>query len=81
MIKVVFFASLKEKLDCSGLNIDASEVADLDQLKQNLMAKSDIWQEALSNKVLIAVNQELVSSNIDLQDGAEVAFFPPVTGG
>jgi len=28
-----------------------------------------------------AINQELVKASAPLQDQAEVAFFPPVTGG
>jgi molybdopterin synthase sulfur carrier subunit len=28
-----------------------------------------------------ALNQHMVDANTALQDGAEVAFFPPVTGG
>jgi molybdopterin synthase sulfur carrier subunit len=28
-----------------------------------------------------ALNQHMVDENTALQDGAEVAFFPPVTGG
>ncbi|MDD1617761.1 MAG: hypothetical protein CG439_2829, partial [Methylococcaceae bacterium NSP1-2] len=33
------------------------------------------------NNVLAAVNMDYVSLDYNVQDGDEVAFFPPVTGG
>ena len=43
----------------------------------------DIWDEVLGEgKVLrCALNHQMVTSSTELVDGAEVAFFPPVTGG
>ena len=40
------------------------------------------WQDVLNRPNMIrAVNQEVVSADVALKDGDEVAFFPPVTGG
>ena len=40
------------------------------------------WAEVLgSENVLTAVNQDLVSRSHVLNDGDELAFLPPVTGG
>ncbi|MCF9378680.1 MoaD/ThiS family protein, partial [Klebsiella pneumoniae] len=40
------------------------------------------WDMALEpGKLLAAVNQSIVPFDTELQDGDEVAFFPPVTGG
>ncbi|HOY23759.1 MAG TPA: MoaD/ThiS family protein, partial [Cellvibrio sp.] len=40
------------------------------------------WLEFLaSDKLLFSVNQTLVKASHPIQDGDEVAFFPPVTGG
>ncbi len=47
---------------------------------------ADIWATAsdgaaLPDNVLMAVNLEYVGANHPVEDGDEVAFFPPVTGG
>ena len=47
---------------------------------------SDIWARAsdgqrLPDNVLMAVNLEYVGADHPVEDGDEVAFFPPVTGG
>ncbi|WP_435954503.1 molybdopterin synthase sulfur carrier subunit [Dryocola sp. BD626] len=81
MINVLFFAQVRELVDCDRLQLDAS-YDDVEQLRATLAAKSDRWALALeSGKLLAAVNQTLVSFEHKLADGDEVAFFPPVTGG
>jgi molybdopterin synthase sulfur carrier subunit len=47
---------------------------------------ADIWASAgdgqrLPDNVLMAVNLEYVGADHPVEDGDEVAFFPPVTGG
>lgn len=47
---------------------------------------ADIWArtsdgQSLPDNVLMAVNQEYVGADHPVEDGDEVAFFPPVTGG
>lgn len=47
---------------------------------------ADIWSRAadgapLPENVLMAVNLEYVDADHPVEDGDEVAFFPPVTGG
>ncbi len=81
MINVLFFASIREKLQCESLIVDVPDHTTLAELKQQLKARGETWQAALSGNVLSAVNQEMVSDECVLSSGAEVAFFPPVTGG
>lgn len=82
MIKVLFFAQLKEQLGCSEYNLDINSSVSIDWLREQLANQDDKWQECMQNgKLLMAVNQELVSSEALVNDGDEVAFFPPVTGG
>lgn len=81
MIKVLFFAQVRELIDCDKLQLEAT-FSDVEQLRAQLAAKSERWALALeSGKLLAAVNQTLVSFDHPLTDGDEVAFFPPVTGG
>ncbi|RJT20025.1 molybdopterin synthase sulfur carrier subunit [Buttiauxella izardii] len=81
MINVLFFAQVRELVDCDRLQLDAT-FNDVEQLRAELATKSDRWALALeSGKLLAAVNQTLVSFDHPVSDGDEVAFFPPVTGG
>lgn len=81
MINVLFFAQVRELVNCDKLQL-AAEFSDVESLRQHLAAQNDRWALALeSGKLLAAVNQTLVSFDHPLADGDEVAFFPPVTGG
>ncbi len=84
MLKVLFFARIKEELACAGLELPWREtIADLDQLQAQLCNDGGTrWREVLTRpNVIRAVNQSVVTGNARLRDGDEVAFFPPVTGG
>lgn len=81
MIKVLFFAQVRELVGTDSLALEAS-VGTVEQLRQQLASKGDRWALALEEgKLLSAVNQTLVESTHPIVDGDEVAFFPPVTGG
>ena len=81
MIKVLFFAQVRELVDTATLSLPA-DYATVEALRAALAARGDRWDLALSaGKLLASVNQTLVSLQHPIQDGDEVAFFPPVTGG
>ncbi|MFK5969900.1 MAG: MoaD/ThiS family protein [Candidatus Marithrix sp.] len=76
MITIKFFASLREEVGKNEIQIEAS--------KQLTIAK--IWDQVcdgipLPTHVLMAINMEYTDLNSLVEDGDEVAFFPPVTGG
>lgn len=84
MIKVLYFASLGEQLNCSEEELDLPEtVSNIEGLVGFLSQRSDTWLEAFSSdkKILFSVNQEMVKNDAPVTHGDEVAFFPPVTGG
>ena len=82
MIKVVFFAALREQLDCSELSISNEHIKTVADVKQQLSDKSTLWQQVLNNgSLLSAVNHDMVDGSHTVTAGDEVAFFPPVTGG
>ncbi len=82
MIKIVFFAALREQLDCAELSIASADINTVADIKQLLSAKNDQWQQTFSNASLLsAVNHDMVDSSHSVKSGDEVAFFPPVTGG
>ena len=83
-LELRFFASLREALGVSQESINTPEsVKTIADLRVHLAERGLPWVEVLEGtKVLrCALNQHMVDANAPLQDGAEVAFFPPVTGG
>lgn len=84
MVKVLFFARVREQLDCASLELQwPGAEFDLDALQEQLcVERGASWREVLAQDNMIrAVNQVVKTDNCALQDGDEVAFFPPVTGG
>jgi molybdopterin synthase sulfur carrier subunit len=82
MIRVLYFASLRERLGCAEESL-ASHPATLADLRADLLARGGVWREVFAEgqRVLAAVNQEMATEDQPLQAGDEVGFFPPVTGG
>jgi molybdopterin synthase sulfur carrier subunit len=82
MIKIVFFAALREQLNCAELSLDADKAKTVDDIKLLLSDKSELWQKTFgSASLLCAVNHDMVDGSHLVKPGDEVAFFPPVTGG
>lgn len=83
MIKLVFFASLREALGCESLELEFEEPLRLSEMiKQVEEKKGKHWGQVLAGEsVKIAINKEIVVNDELLSDGCEVAFLPPVTGG
>ncbi|MGG5838363.1 molybdopterin synthase sulfur carrier subunit [Huaxiibacter chinensis] len=81
MIKVLFFAQVRELISTDSLTLDGT-FDNVEALRAHLAAQSDRWALALEEgKLLAAVNQTLVDFEHPVKAGDEVAFFPPVTGG
>lgn len=84
MIKVLFFARIREQLGCAGLELNfQDDMVTLAALQTSLIAAHEPrWEQVLNApNVIRAVNQQLADLDHPLADGDEVAFFPPVTGG
>jgi len=79
-----YFASLRETLGAGGVIEWTPEAAPTAAaLRTWLRTQSPAHAQALApgRTVRIAVDQALAAESATLRDGAEVAFFPPVTGG
>lgn len=84
-ITVLYFARLREAIghDRDELTLPA-QVTTLGALRAWLIGRGAPWADAFGEvrRVRAAVDQVMVASDdAPLRDGAEVAFFPPVTGG
>ena len=82
MIRLLFFARIKERLGKGEMTIDFVENQSLQTLTQGLIEKNgDDWQILLEPDTVFSCNQRVVDRDFIVADGDEVAFFPPVTGG
>jgi molybdopterin synthase sulfur carrier subunit len=81
-VQIKYFASIREALGRSGEEWETA-AATLAQLRVELLARGGAYAEALAHvrAVRVALNQVMTDEAAALVDGAEVAFFPPVTGG
>ena len=83
MIKILYFASLREKLGTSGEELELpAGVTDVGGVLGLLAERGGEWATLAAVKNLkSAVNQEMARNSTPVKAGDEVAFFPPVTGG
>ena len=81
-VQIKYFASIREAIGRSGEEWETA-AATLAQLRAELLARGGAYAEALApgRAVRMALNQVMTDEAAALVDGAEVAFFPPVTGG
>jgi molybdopterin synthase sulfur carrier subunit len=84
MLKVLYFARLREDLGCEAESVALPEaVTTVAGLRSHLVARGGAWASALApgRAVRVAVNQQIAKPETPVAPGDEVAFFPPVTGG
>ena len=73
-ITVKFFARLREQVGKGDVFLDTAD---------NVQSAWDQATDGMSmpSNTLCAINMEYVDAQANVNDGDEVAFFPPVTGG
>ncbi len=81
-IQLRYFASIREAIGSGSETLDTA-AATLASLRDELIARGGAHAEALARgrAVRVSINQTMADESAALTDGAEVAFFPPVTGG
>lgn len=83
-VTVRFFASLKEQMGRDSLVVsEAFSPATVAGLRQHLCSVDSGFAKAVTEvgRLRAAVNQDMADEDAPVPVGAEVAFFPPVTGG
>jgi molybdopterin synthase sulfur carrier subunit len=81
-VTVRYFASLREALGPRD-EIEVEPGLTVGALRDQLILRDGTHASALarSRAVRAALDQRMCDEDVPLHDGAEVAFFPPVTGG
>jgi len=81
-IELRYFASLREALGARE-TLEVAAGTTLGALRDQLIARGGDHARCLARgrAVRSALDQVLADDAVALHDGAEVAFFPPVTGG
>ena len=83
-IRLLYLARLREALGTNSEDADLPDsVKDVAGLTEWLGARGGAWtiELAAGRAYRVAVNQEMANAQTRLSEGAEVAIFPPVTGG
>lgn len=77
-----YFASLRETMGVGSETLETSAVT-LGALRDALIAQGGAHAEALGRGRVVraALNQTMSDESAVLTEGAEIGFFPPVTGG
>ena len=80
-ITVLFFATLRSLTGLKSLKLDLPPESQVADLKLLVAARFPQVAPALVNTVLVSVNREYADDEQIIPEGAEVALFPPVSGG
>lgn len=83
-ITLRYFASVREAVGMGQETFELPEgVTTVGAVREALVARGGVWREALGPEraVRTAHQQMMCAPDTLVEDGAEVAFFPPVTGG
>ena len=81
-VQVRYFAALREALGAQE-TVELPAGSTLGALREQLIASSPRHAELLARGRALrgAINQAMAEDSTPVPEGAEVAFFPPVTGG
>ena len=77
-----YFASIREAIGTGSESVNTNATT-LAALRDELVARGGAYADALARgrAVRVALNQTMSDESAATVDGAEVGFFPPVTGG
>jgi MoaE-MoaD fusion protein len=79
-VKLLFFATLRERIGTRSLEIDIPVNMNVQGLKSKLSNDYPDLKESMKS-VLISINQEYSFDDAVIPMNAESALFPPVSGG
>ncbi|MDP2994586.1 MAG: molybdopterin converting factor subunit 1 [Anaerolineales bacterium] len=79
-VKVLFFATLRDYVGSKSLELEIPFGMTVGGLTDLLVATYPRL-EKVKNSMMVAINREYAANEQVIPEGAEIAFFPPVSGG
>lgn len=81
-VQLRYFASIREAIGSGSETLETAATT-LSALREELIGRGGAHAEALARgkAVRVALNQTMSDETAALTEGAEIGFFPPVTGG
>lgn len=79
-IKLLFFATIRDRVGVKSLELDVPVNMTVQGLKEKLSTDYPDLKESMKS-VLISINQEYAFDEAVIPTNAEIGMFPPVSGG
>lgn len=79
-IKILFFATFRTRAGRSSLEVELKNGATVGELKEYLVDQIPALEASLHH-TLVSINREFAFDEEVIPEGAEIALFPPVSGG
>ena len=79
-VKLLFFATLRDRAGTRSMELDIPTDLTVEGLKQKISEEYPNLKESMSS-VLITINREYAFDEAVIPQNAELAMFPPVSGG
>lgn len=79
-VKVLLFATLRDYVGAPSVEVEIPSQATVRDLEEHLIA---VYPRlgVVRNSMMAAINREFAPDDQVIPESAEVAFFPPVSGG
>ena len=82
MIKIKYFAWIKDITKSEHENLNYSNLKDINELKKILVKKDPKLKKFIDEDIIrFSINQEYITENKKINLNDEIAIFPPVSGG
>jgi len=79
-VKLLFFATLRDRAGAKSMELDIPMDLTVQGLKEKISMEYPSLKESMRS-VLITINREYAFNEAVIPQNAEVAMFPPVSGG
>ena len=79
-VKLLFFATLRERAGTRSMELDIPTDLTIEGLKAKISTEYPNLKDSMSS-VLITINREYAFDEAVIPPNAELAMFPPVSGG
>ena len=79
-VKLLFFATLRDRAGARSMELDIPSDLTVEGLKDKISNEYPNLKDSMSS-VLITINREYAFDEAVIPENAELAMFPPVSGG